>query len=154
MPDRAASLLPWIVAFKALKAATLTAVGVTLLATRQDDPADLLVQLALAVHLPLSSELFGRALTYATQLTVGKQTALAVTALGYAVLMGTEGISLYLRKPWARWFTIAATGSFIPIELYEVVRNVHLVRVVVLVVNVAVVIYLYRKKEAFEVARE
>jgi len=154
MPDRAGSLLPWIVAFKAFKAATLTAVGVTLLATRQDDPADLLVQLALAVHLPLSSELFGRALTYATQLTVGKQTALAVTALGYAVLMGTEGVSLYLRKPWARWFTIAATGSLIPIELYELVRNVHLVRVVVLVVNVAMVIYLYRKKEAFEVPRE
>jgi len=153
MPDRAGSLLPWIVAFKAFKAATLTAVGVTLLATRQDDPADLLVQLALAVHLPLSSELFGRALTYATQLTVGKQTALAVTALGYAVLMGTEGVSLYLRKPWARWFTIAATGSLIPIELYELVRNVHLVRVVVLVVNVAMVIYLYRKKEAFEVPR-
>jgi len=154
MPDRAASLLPWIVAFKALKAATLTAVGVTLLATRQDDPADLLVQLALAVHLPLSSELFGRALTYATQLTVGKQTALAVTALGYAVLMGTEGVSLYVRGGWVRWFTIAATGSLIPIELYELVRNVHLVRVVVLVVNVAMVIYLYRKKEAFEVPRE
>jgi uncharacterized membrane protein (DUF2068 family) len=83
-------------------------------------------------------------------MTVGKQTALALTAFGYAALMGTEGIGLYLRKPWARWFTIIATSSLIPVEVYEIVREVHLLRVVILVVNVAVVVYLYRRKEVFE----
>jgi uncharacterized membrane protein (DUF2068 family) len=150
MAARHGSLLPWIIAFKAFKATTLTAVGITLLATRQSNPVDLLIRLALAVHLPLSSELFGRALTFATRMTVGKQTALALTAFGYAALMGTEGIGLYLRKPWARWFTIIATSSLIPVEVYEIVREVHLLRVVILVVNVAVVVYLYRRKEVFE----
>jgi uncharacterized membrane protein (DUF2068 family) len=154
MSDRAASLVSWIVAFKAFKTTTLAAAGVALLATRQADPADLLIQLALAVHLPLSSELFSRVLMYATELTVGKRTALALTALGYAALMGTEGVGLYLRKPWARWLTIAATGSLIPIEIYEIVRNTHLVRIIVLAVNVAVVVYLYRRKEAFEIPRQ
>ena len=154
MSDRAGSLVPWIVAFKAFKATTLATAGAALLATRGADPTDLLVQLALAIHVPLSSELFGRLLTYATELTVGKQTALGLTALSYAVLMGTEGVSLYLRKPWARWFTIIATGSFIPIEVHEIVRHVRLVRIIVLAVNVAVVIYLYRRKEAFEIRRQ
>ena len=144
------SLIPWIVAFKAFKTITLTALGVGLLATRQADPADLLFALALAVHLPLSSTLFAGALNFATNLTVARQTALGLTALGYAVLMGTEGVGLYLRKRWARWFTIGATSSLIPIELYEIARQVHPLRVIVLVLNVAIVIYLVRRKEVFE----
>src|SRR6266487_6638794 len=106
MTTTQSSLLPWIVAFKAVKAIVLTAVGVGLFLTRHDDPVDLLVRLALTVHLPLSSELFDRALRFATRLSVGKQIALGITALAYAALMGTEGIGLYLHQRWARWLTI------------------------------------------------
>jgi uncharacterized membrane protein (DUF2068 family) len=137
------------VGFKAFKTITLTALGTALLATRHGDPADLLFNLALAVHLPLSSRLFARALNFATSLTVARQTALAITAFAYAGLMGTEGVGLYLRKSWARWFTIGATSSLIPIEVYEIAREVHPLRVIVLVLNVAIVVYLARRKEAF-----
>jgi uncharacterized membrane protein (DUF2068 family) len=54
-----------------------------------------------------------------------------------------------LRKPWARWFTIGATSSLLPVEVYEIVREVHAVRVLVLLVNVAVIIYLVNRKELF-----
>ena len=95
------------------------------------------------------------ALRFVLNLTVTKETALAITAFGYAVLMGTEGVGLYLRKPWSRWFTIGATSSLIPIEIYEIVRELHVVRVLVLVVNVAIVVYLVRRRELFEeVTRE
>jgi uncharacterized membrane protein (DUF2068 family) len=143
------SLIPWIVGFKAFKTITLTALGTALLATRHGDPADLLFNLALAVHLPLSSRLFARALNFATSLTVARQTALAITAFAYAGLMGTEGVGLYLRKSWARWFTVGATSSLIPIEVYEIAREVHPLRVIVLVLNVAIVVYLARRKEVF-----
>jgi uncharacterized membrane protein (DUF2068 family) len=143
------SLLPWVVAFKAFKTITLTALGTALLVTRREDPVDVLVRLALAVHLPFTSELFNRALTAASRLTVGKQTALAITAFGYAALMGTEGVGLYLRRPWARWLTVVATSSFVPIEIYEIVRDVTPTRVIILLVNVAIVMYLYVRKEEF-----
>jgi uncharacterized membrane protein (DUF2068 family) len=143
-------VLPWIIAFKAFKCVTLATLGVVLLTTRHADPADELTRLALAVHLPLSSELFSRAVTLASTLTVGRETALALTAFGYAILMGTEGVGLYYRKHWARWFTIIATSSLVPIEVYEVVREFRLLRIAVLLVNVAIVIYLYRRKEVFE----
>jgi uncharacterized membrane protein (DUF2068 family) len=144
------SALPLIIGFKAFKATTLTVVGVALLVTRHADPVDLVVRLALTVHLPLTSLLLDRALTFALGLTVGKQIALGITALGYAVLMGAEGIALYLRKPWARWFTIGATSSLVPIELYEIVREPRPLRMLILLVNVAVIVYLYRRKELFE----
>lgn len=136
--------LAWIVAFKAFKTVTLTALGVALLTTRHANPVDVLTRLALAVHLPLSSEWFDRALTFALHLSVARQTALGITAFGYAALMGTEGVSLYLHKPWARWFTVIATGSLVPIEVYEIAREVHPVRVAVLVANLAIVGYLIR----------
>jgi uncharacterized membrane protein (DUF2068 family) len=144
------SLLPWIVAFKAVKATTLTSLGIALLVTRHADPVDLFLRLALAVHLPVTSRAFDRAFVFATHLTIGRQTALGITAFGYAVLMGSEGVGLYLRRPWARWFTIIATGSLIPLEIYEIARRVHLLRIVVLILNVAIVIYLYERKEIFE----
>jgi uncharacterized membrane protein (DUF2068 family) len=146
----ARNLIPWIVAFKALKTTTLTILGMTLLATRHDDPVDLVYRMALAVHLPLTSAIFDRIVTFATGLTMGKQIALAMTAFGYAVLMGTEGIGLYLRRPWARWFTVIATGSLIPIELYEIAREAHPVRVLVLLANIAIVVYLVRRRDIFE----
>lgn len=144
------SLLPWIVAFKAFKAATLTMLGTALLATRGSDPVDLLTRAALAVHLPLTSQLFSRAVEVGWKLTVQKQTALGLTAFGYAMLMGSEGVAIWLRKPWARWFTIVATSSLVPFEIYEIVREEHLIRVVVLLANIAIVVYLYRRKELFD----
>ncbi len=144
------SALPLIIGFKAFKATTLTVVGVALLVTRHTDPVDLVVRLALAVHLPLTSALLDKALTFALGLTVGRQIALGITALGYALLMGAEGVALHLRKPWARWFTIGATSSLIPIELYEIIREPRPLRILILLVNVAVVVYLYRRKELFE----
>src|SRR4051812_2117968 len=91
-------VLPWIFAFKAFKPAPLPVLGVILLATRQADPVDLLMRLALTVHLPLTSALFERALTLTTGLTPSRHIGLAITAFGYAALMGTEGLALYLRR--------------------------------------------------------
>jgi uncharacterized membrane protein (DUF2068 family) len=144
------SLLPWVVAFKAFKTMALTGLGVSLLVTRHADPVDMLMRVAFAVHLPFTSEVLHRAVTAASNLTVAKQTGLAIVAFGYALLMGSEGIGLYLRKPWARWFTIAATSSLLPLELFEIFHQVTWLRIVILLLNIAVVVYLYRHQEYFQ----
>ena len=117
---------------------------------RHADPGDVLLRAALAVHLPLTSRLLNRLLTSVSDLTVSKETALAITAFAYATLMVSEGVSLYLRKPWARWFTIIATSSLMPIELYEIARELHPIRVLALLANLAIVIYLFRRKDVFD----
>jgi uncharacterized membrane protein (DUF2068 family) len=150
MTTSRAWLLPWIIAFKAFKTIMLAALGTALLVTRHDDPVDLVMRLAMKLHLPLTSRLLDRALTFATHLTVGRREALALTAFAYAALLGVEGVGLYLRRPWARWLTIIATSSLIPFEIYECLRELHLVRFLVLLVNIGVVIYLARRKEIFE----
>jgi uncharacterized membrane protein (DUF2068 family) len=143
-------VLAWIVAFKAVKSSLLTVLGVALLFSLHRDPVYLVWRAAEAVHLPLTSQIFDRVLDVAFKATPGKELGAAIAAFGYAVLMGAEGVGLYLRRSWARWFTIAATGSFIPVELYEIVREVRPLRVAILILNVAVVMYLWKRKEVFE----
>jgi uncharacterized membrane protein (DUF2068 family) len=54
----------------------------------------------------------------------------------------TEGIGLWLMKRWAEWFTIIITSSLIPVEIYELYRHPTAVKILVLAINVAVVLYL------------
>lgn len=78
------------------------------------------------------------------QLGPGRFVAIGVIALAYAALFMTEGIGLWLRKYWAEWFTVIATGSLIPVELYELFREASWIKLGVLVGNVAIVVYLAR----------
>jgi uncharacterized membrane protein (DUF2068 family) len=143
-------ILHLIVAFKAFKATLLTLLGLGLLVSSRRDPVTTALSFARMVHLPVTSRLFDRLMTLAFHATPAREVGLAVTAFGYAVLMGSEGVALYLRRPWARWFTIIATSSLIPLEVYEITREVHPIRIGVLLVNIAVVIYLWRRREMFE----
>jgi uncharacterized membrane protein (DUF2068 family) len=147
---RSPYILDLIVAFKAVKATLLTVLGVGLLVSSRRDPVTIALSLARAVHLPVTSRLFDRLMTFAFHATPTREVGLAVTAFSYAILMGSEGVALYLRRPWARWFTIVATSSLIPVELYEIARAVHPLRIVVLLANILVVIYLWRRREMFE----
>jgi uncharacterized membrane protein (DUF2068 family) len=68
--------------------------------------------------------------------------AVSVGTLVYAALLLTEGVGLWLRQRWAEYFTVIVTASFIPLELYEVVRHLSGVNLAVLASNVAIVAYL------------
>jgi uncharacterized membrane protein (DUF2068 family) len=151
MAGRASQPLAWIVAFKVIKGLALVAIGVVLLVTRRTVPAnDLLGEIARWLHVPLTSRLLQRALLGAASLTPQREAIVACTALAYGGLFGTEAAGLSMRAPWARWLTIVATSCLIPLECYELLRRPTFVRVGILLVNLAVVAYLIRRKEMFE----
>ena len=76
-------------------------------------------------------------------------TLLAVSAILYAALEGTEGVGLAMRRRWAEYLTVIATGILIPFELYEVVTHPTLFKVGALALNLAVVGYLAYRKRLF-----
>jgi uncharacterized membrane protein (DUF2068 family) len=61
----------------------------------------------------------------------------------YAALLLTEGVGLWLKRRWAEYFTIITTCSLIPLELYEIGKRVTITRLVLLLLNVAIVWYLF-----------
>jgi uncharacterized membrane protein (DUF2068 family) len=60
----------------------------------------------------------------------------------YAAMFLTEGAGLLFRKRWAEYLTTFATASLIPIEVYETFRHCTVIRVLLVLLNVAIVCYL------------
>lgn len=76
-------------------------------------------------------------------------TVVALAVLLYAALEATEGVGLAMRRRWAEYLTVVATGMLIPFEVTEVVAKPTVFRVGALLVNVAVVVYLAWRKRLF-----
>ena len=76
-------------------------------------------------------------------------TIIAISGLLYAALEATEGVGLAMRRRWAEYLTVIATGILIPYEAYEVVVHVTLLKVGALLLNLAVVGYLAYRKRLF-----
>ena len=74
---------------------------------------------------------------------------LAIT--GYAVLEAAEMVGLWLAKRWAEYLTFVATTLLVPFEVYELTIGVSAFKVITLIINVAIVIYLLFAKRLFGV---
>ena len=92
-------------------------------------------------------ELLLRALVYVGAFT--HITLLAISAMVYAALEATEGVGLAMRRRWAEYLTVIATGILIPYEAYEVIMHPTLFKVGALLLNLAVVGYLAYRKRLF-----
>jgi uncharacterized membrane protein (DUF2068 family) len=55
-----------------------------------------------------------------------------------------EWYALRRGHTWGEWLVVVATSAFLPFEVVALVRHHHVGRVVVLVVNIAIVLYLAR----------
>ena len=69
--------------------------------------------------------------------------------IGYALLEGVEAVGLWWQKRWAEYLTLIATALFLPLEVYEIAHKLSPFKVVALIVNVAVVLYLLFAKRLF-----
>jgi uncharacterized membrane protein (DUF2068 family) len=81
-----------------------------------------------------------------------KTSTLNVIALAlflYGALQIAEGIGLWSLKRWGEYVAVVGTTLFVPLEVYEVVDSASWLKVIVLVINVAAVIYLLLSKRLF-----
>ena len=65
-----------------------------------------------------------------------------IGTLFYAALFLTEGTGLLLLKRWGEYFAVIITGSFVPLEIYELFKKFYVFKVVIIAVNAAIVWYL------------
>jgi uncharacterized membrane protein (DUF2068 family) len=134
-----------IALFKLLKGALLIALGVAALKLLHTDIASLVEDWVGALGLDQNSRFVGRALATAAALTPNRVRDLIVGSFLYGGLFLTEGVGLWLLKMWAMWFTVIITGSFLPLEVYELARHPSAGKVGILVVNLVLAVYLARR---------
>jgi uncharacterized membrane protein (DUF2068 family) len=131
-----------IAAFKLLEAILLIAVGVGALKLLHQDAASALDRWAAMLGFDPGNQYVDRALQKLANLPPNKIKGLGVGSFVYAGLFLIEGIGLWMVRRWAEWFTVIVTSSLVPVEIYEIHRHPSPVKILVLIINLAVVGYL------------
>ncbi len=146
MNDRGLRLIALL---KFTKALLLIAVGLGALQFLEPDTAARAQRWATALATSSDRRFVQHLLAQAMGLSPGRLAVLALGAFLYAGLFTTEGLGLWLGLRWAEYLTVVATASFVPIEIFEILRHLDPLRVAALVLNLAAVAYLaYRLRRA------
>jgi uncharacterized membrane protein (DUF2068 family) len=131
-----------IAVFKVAQAALFIAIGVGALRLVGKDFSDILTRLADHLRFNPESKLVNFLLERAAFVDDRMLRRIGEVGFIYAALDLAEGIGLYLEKIWGEYLTLIITGSFLPLEIYELIRRVTWVRSGLLVINALVFIYL------------
>lgn len=76
-------------------------------------------------------------------------TLIAAAIVIYGALQIAEGIGLWSLQRWGEYVAVVGTTLFIPLEIYEVVDKPTWVKIIVLIINIAAVLYLLLSKRLF-----
>ncbi|MDQ6653913.1 MAG: DUF2127 domain-containing protein [Acidobacteriota bacterium] len=133
----------WLIAiFKLFKGLILLAVGIGVLSLLHENAAERVTHWIAALRVDPNNHFIHMAIRKLWSVDDKKLAEISAGTFFYAALMLTEGLGLALRKRWAEYFTIFVTGSFIPLEVYELAQQFSLTKIAVIAINVAVVVYL------------
>ena len=108
------------------------------------DIGDLLLRLAYHMRFNPESRFVNFVLDHAEFVTDKLLRRFSLALFAYAALGTAEGIGLYLEKAWGEYMTLIITASFLPWEIFEVLRRMTVMRSALLVVNMLVFAYLLK----------
>jgi len=128
--------------FKLLKGIALVVVGIGALRFLHRDVAGAILHWVDILRVDPDNRHVHALLDRALRVDRHQLKALSAGTFIYAALFLTEGTGLVMRRRWAEYLTIVTTGGLVPLEIYEIAKHVTAVKIGVLVVNIAIVVYL------------
>jgi uncharacterized membrane protein (DUF2068 family) len=137
-----ATTLVLIAVFKLVKGILLVFAGIGALKLLHRDVAETVAHWVDILRVDPDNRFLHGMLSRLLSVSPKQLEAASVGTFVYAALLLTEGTGLLLRKRWAEFFTIITTAGLIPLEVYEIIRHLTVAKVVVLLINIAIVLYL------------
>ena len=131
-----------IAAFKFAQALLFLAIGVGARQLLHKDVGDELGALADHLRFDPESRFVNFVLDKASLLDDPLLRRIGLAAFCYAGIGIVEGIGLYLEKAWGEYLVLAITVSFLPWEIFEIIRRVTWIRTGLLTINTLVFLYL------------
>lgn len=131
-----------IAVLKLVKGLLLLLLGLGLIKLVHAETATLFALLIEALHLNADSRLIHMLVLKVDALQPHSVLVAGLVSLGYAGLMLVEGFGLWLEYSWAAYLTVVSTSLLIPVELYELIEQVTLLRVGALLLNLIILFYL------------
>jgi uncharacterized membrane protein (DUF2068 family) len=147
---RLAAALAAIIAFKYLKAAAFLSVGVVVLRFVHVTRHGASLEFARFLNVPADWESIRRLSMFLDAITSGQREAIGAAALAIGAVFAGEASLLLARVSWAPYFTIFITLLGIPLEVIEIWKRPRLFRGwVYLLINVAILVFLWRRRNEF-----
>jgi uncharacterized membrane protein (DUF2068 family) len=131
-----------IAAFKLLKGLALLALGIGALHLLHKDVEAIVLHWINVFQVDPHSHYMHLLLAKLSLVDDRRLKELSVGTFIYSAIFLTEGVGLTLGKRWAEYLTIISTASLLPLEIYELAKHAGIGKVVALVINLAVVVYL------------
>jgi len=67
---------------------------------------------------------------------------IAAVAAVYVTLRFVEAYGLWYTRPWAEWLAIASGSIYIPFEVADLLRRPDWIRILIIAINLAIVLYM------------
>jgi uncharacterized membrane protein (DUF2068 family) len=72
-----------------------------------------------------------------------------LVVLAYGILEAVEMVGLWFGRRWAEYLTFVATTVLVPFEVYEIAGRASAWKIITLIINLAIVVYLLLAKRLF-----
>jgi uncharacterized membrane protein (DUF2068 family) len=135
-----------VILYKTVKAVVQLGLAVVLFVAVLTGAAEHVQEIAASLRHHASSALSLRAADLLMRGATRRHIELTSVALAFdGVLSFVEGWALRMGHWWGPWLVVVASGSLLPFEVYAVTQHLRLGRVVVILVNLAIVVYLAKR---------
>ena len=128
--------------FEALKGILVLVAGCGLLSFIHKDLHETAVKLVKVLHLNPAMHYPSIFIDAANRVTDFQLWMLALSAFLYSLIRIVEAYGLWTQQQWAEWFGLLSGAMYLPMEIFEVSRELSWPRVTVFLVNLGVVAYL------------
>lgn len=132
-------------AMKLSSALLLAAAGFGIFRLLNKDLGEALEQFVTRLHLDPDNRFVQDAISKVGGIDQSHLKAIGAGTFFYSLLEGFEGVGLLLRRRWAEYLTVIATGLLLPLEVYEIIQKPSALRVAILLVNLVILGYLIFK---------
>ncbi len=128
--------------FEAAKGILVLLLGLGLLRLIHKNLDEFAEQLIRFLHASPGGRLSNLFVTAAGRASDKSLWALAGAALVYAIVRFAEAYGLWNDREWAEWFALLSGAMYLPWEAYSLMRHPHPIKWVILLANIAIVLYM------------
>ena len=137
--EKSARCLRWIAGYNLLKGLLLLALAIGLLGLLHKDVDAIVGNWIALLGLDLENRHIAALLARLDLVTDKQVGQLSKLAFLFSAIFLTEGFGLFFNQRWAKFLTVIVTASFIPIELFETLHLFGWGKLILLVLNTAIV---------------
>jgi uncharacterized membrane protein (DUF2068 family) len=141
-PSKTTVALRSVAMFEAAKGILVLLLGLGLLRFLHKNLEDTAEQMIRFLHASPGGHLSNLFINAASHASDKSLWALAGAAVIYAVVRFAEAYGLWNAREWAEWFALLSGAMYLPWEMYSLIRHPHPVKWVILLANIAVVVYM------------